>query len=292
MIETGVRRVALRVAATAGLAHVIAVAQQPTFSTKIAAVRVDVSVTQRGKVVPNLTAQDFEVRDNGVLQHVDLATFQQVPLNVHLALDLSHSVSGERLRDVKAAGQAVLDGMTARDQAVLLTFDHAVHLREPLTADLARVRSALERAESSGDTALYDATYAAMVAGQADPGRDLVLVFSDGRDTASWLQAATVLDAARRSDVVVYGISVRGSRSSRFLEALGGATGGEAFEIATTSDLRARFLAILNEFRQRYLISYSPQGVQRGGWHKLDVKIRGRAGTVRARPGYVDRDER
>ena len=293
MIETSLRRAASPLAVAAGFMHgVIALAQQPTFSTKVAAVRVDVSVTQRGKLVPNLTAQDFEVRDNGVLQQVDLATFEQVPLNVHLALDLSHSVSGERLRDVKAAGQAVLDGMTPRDKALLLTFNHAVHLREPLTANLGQVRSALERAESSGDTALYDATYAAMVAGEADPGRDLMLVFSDGRDTASWLEAETVLEAARRSDVVVYGISVRGSRSTRFLGALGAATGGEAFEVDTTSDLRVRFLTILNGFRQRYLVSYSPRGVQRGGWHKLDVKIRGGAGTVRARPGYVDRDER
>jgi VWFA-related protein len=130
-----------------------------------------------------------------------------------------------------------------------------------------------------------------MGARQADAGRDLVLVFSDGRDTASWLQAETVLETARRSEVVVYGISVRGSRSTRFLGALGAATGGEAFEVDTTSDLRARFLTILNGFRERYLVSYSPHGVQRGGWHKLDVKIRGRAGTVRARPGYFDRDE-
>jgi hypothetical protein len=110
--------------------------QRPSFSTKIAAVRVDVSVTQRGKAVPNLTAQDFEVRDNGVLQPVDLATFEQVALNVRLALDLSHSVSGERLRDVKAAGQAVLDGMPPNDKPLLLTFNHAVLLREALTANL------------------------------------------------------------------------------------------------------------------------------------------------------------
>jgi len=293
MIDTRVRRVASLLAVAAGLVHgVIALAQQPSFSTKIATVRVDVSVTQRGKVVPGLTAQDFEVRDNGVLQQVDLATSEQLPLNVHLALDLSHSVSGERLHDVKAAGQAVLDVMTPKDKALLLTFNHAVHLREPLTTNLGHVRSALEDAESFGDTALYDATYAAMVAGLADPGRDLMLVFSDGRDTASWLQAETVLETARSSDVVVYGLSVRGSRSSGFLGALGAATGGEAFEVATTSDLRARFLTILNGFRERYLVSYSPRGVARGGWHKLDVKIRGRAGMVRARPGYFDRDER
>ena len=270
----------------------VAAAQQPTFSARVAAVRVDVSVTRRGTVVSGLRPEDFEVRDNGVLQKVDLAIFEQLPLNVHLALDLSHSVSGERLRDVKTAGQAVLDGLTQRDKASLLTFNQAVSLREPLTPDLGRVRSALEAAEASGDTSLYDATYAAMPSGKADAARDLMLVFSDGRDRASWLSAQTVLQSARRADVVIYGLSLRGSSSSRFLAALGAATGGEAFEVDTTRNLRSRFLRILNEFRERYLVSYSPQGVQRGGWHKLDVKIGGQGGTVRARPGYFDRDER
>ena len=276
--------------ATIGFATV-GFTQQPTFSAKIAAVRIDVSVTDGGKLVSDLQPRDFEVRDNGVLQSVDLARFEQLPLNVHLALDLSHSVSGERLRDVKAAGHAILDGLAAKDKASLLTFNQAVDLREPPTADLQRLRSALDATEASGDTALYDATYAAMLASQPDEGRDLMLVFSDGQDTASWLSPESVLASARRADMVIYGLSPQRSPSARFLRALGAATGGEAFEVDATQNLKSRFVRILNDFRQRYLVSYSPRGVQRGGWHKLDVKLKGRSGTVRARPGYFDRDE-
>src|SRR5574339_30707 len=83
-------------------------AQQPTFSTRREAVRVDALVTDRGKVVTGLGASDFEVRDNGVLQTVDLVSFQQIPLNVFLALDTSASVSGERLTHLQTAGHALL----------------------------------------------------------------------------------------------------------------------------------------------------------------------------------------
>ena len=111
----------------------------------------------------------------------------------------------------------------------------------------------------------HDATYAALLAGGTDDDRrDLMLVFSDGWDTASWLSSDTVLQSARRSDVVVYGLSLRGSPSTRFLSALGAATGGDALTIETTRHLRERFLSILGEFRERYLVSYSPEGVPTG----------------------------
>jgi len=283
---------ALLVGAIASMLGFGVFAQQATFSSKIAAVRVDVSVNDRGKVVRGLRPEDFEVRDNGIVQRVDLATFEQLSLNVHLAFDLSQSVSGERLHDLRTAGRAFLEALTSRDKASLLTFNHAIHLRAALTGEIGRVREALDGAQPSGDTALYDATYAALLAGGADDDRrDLMLVFSDGRDTASWLSSETVLQSARRSDVVVYGVSPHGSPSIRFLSALGAATGGDAFAIETTWNLRERFLSILGEFRERYLVSYSPEGVQRGGWHTLEVRAKGHRATVRARPGYFDREE-
>lgn len=128
-----------------------------------------------------------------------------------------------------------------------------------------------------------------MLLGERDPGRDLMIVFSDGRDTASWLSADLVFDAARRGDVVAYGLTLRGSASRQFLHRLADETGGEAFELDSTRNLRARFLNVLDGFRQRYLISYSPKGVARSGWHRLEVRVKNRRATVRARPGYFER---
>ena len=246
-------------------------------------------MTDRGQIVRGLRAGDFEVRDNGVLQQVELVSFEQLPLNILLALDLSHSVSGERLGDLKTAGAALLDILAPTDQAALLAFSHGLTLGGALTKDVKGLRGVLDNLEPSGDTSLFDATYAAMLLGERDPGRDLLVVFSDGRDTASWLSADQVIDAAKRSDVVVYGLTLRGSASGPFLRRLADETGGEAFEIESTRSLPAQFRGALEGFRNRYLISYSPNGVARTGWHRLDVRVKSRRATVRARPGYFER---
>lgn len=261
-------------------------AQQPTFSAKRESVRVDVLVTDRGKVVTGLGAGDFEVRDNGVLQTVDLVSFQQIPLNVFLAFDVSTSVSGERLTHLQAAGHALLDRLAPDDRSALLTFSHTVLLREGLTGETARVRRALSDVQPLGDTALVDGTYTAMMLDPLDGGRNLLLVFSDGLDTASWLTPEGVLDSAKRSDFVVYGVSSRGREDSKFLEDLTDVTGGATLKIDSTRDLSPTFLRILDEFRQRYLISYSPAGVASGGYHRLEVRVKGRRVTVRSRGGY------
>ena len=261
-------------------------AQQPTFSSKLEAVRVDVLVTDRGKVVPGLTATDFEVRDNGVPQAIDLVSFQELSLNVILALDVSASVSGERLQHLQGAGQTLLNRLAADDRSALITISHSIHLRQALTGETGRVRQALAAVKPVGDTALVDGTYTAMTMDPPDGGRNLLLVFSDGIDTASFLTPDRVLESARRTDMVVYGVSTRGLEDSKFLEDLSELTGGTTLKVESTKDLSATFLKILDEFRQRYLISYSPTGVAKDGWHRLDVRVKNRRVTVKARAGY------
>ena len=268
-----------------------AVAQAPTFSSRVEAVRVDVLVTDRGQVVQGLQPGDFEVRDNGVVQDVDFVSLQQLPLNVILALDVSASVSGERLMHLQGAGLALLERLTGSDRAALLTFSHVVGLREELTLDIDRVREALGFVIPKGETALVDATYAAMALGAPEGGRNLLILFSDGVDTASWLTPDSVLASARRSDVVVYGVAVRGRTGSKFLRDLSELTGGGVFEVESTRDLSETFLRILDLFRQRYILSFSPRGVSSSGWHRLEIRIKGRRVTVNARAGYeVSRD--
>jgi VWFA-related protein len=263
----------------------VAGAQNAAFSTKVEAVRVDVLVTDKGQPVRGLTPADFEIFDNGVLQQVDLVSFEQIPLNVILALDMSDSVAGERLDHLRIAGHALLNGLKKDDQAALVTFRRDVTLDADLTTDAAAVRAALDEAEPAGATALVDGAYSAIVVGESDVGRALLIVFSDGLDTSSWLPSESVLESAKRSDVVAYAVSV-GRARAEFLRDLTSFTGGRLFEIEKTANLSAIFLSVLEEFRQRYLVSYTPRGVARDGWHRLTVRVK-RGGTVKARPGYL-----
>jgi VWFA-related protein len=272
--------VAAIVAATA-IVHT----QDVTFSSRIEAVRVDVLVTDGGQPVSGLGVADFDVRDNGVLQQIDLVSFQQIPLNVVLVLDMSDSVRGDRRDRLLAAGDAILAGLRTEDQAALVLFSQSVQLGAPLSRDIAKVRTSLSFARGNGATSVIDGTYAGIEVGESDAGRSLLVVFSDGLDTASWLAAQNVLEAAKRSDVVAYTVAVRSPARPEFLRDLASFTGGRLFEVEKTQNLEDTFLGILQEFRQRYLVSYTPRGVAKDGWHRLDVRVKG-GGTVKARPGY------
>lgn len=279
--------------ALAGLLAVAATAmpagegQNPTFSSRVEAVRVDVLVTEDGKPVRDLRAADFEVFDNGVRQTVDLVSFEQLPLNVVFTFDLSASIVGERLDNLREASRTVLDGLRAGDQAALVMFNSTVTVGPALTSRAGLVQAAIDEAEPTGETSLVDASFAGMMVAEADAGRGLVMVFSDGRDTASWLRPEAVIDVAKRCDAVVYGVASGMARRSEFLGELADQTGGRLFKIESTRSLGEVFREVLGEFRQRYLISYSPAGVSREGWHELTVRVKGRKAAVRARPGYL-----
>ena len=121
-------------AATLG-ASVLTAAQQPTFSSRLEAVRVDALVNEGGQPVRGLRPDDFVVLDNGIPQTVDLASFETLPVNVILALDHSKSVTGDRLAQLQNAARTVLRALAPRDQAALVTFTHRVALQQALTHD-------------------------------------------------------------------------------------------------------------------------------------------------------------
>jgi VWFA-related protein len=175
------------------------------------------------------------------------------------------------------------------DQAALVSFNHRIFGGPPLTSDFDRIRAVLDETNAAGQTSLIDASFTGLMIGESDVGRSLLLVFSDGVDSTSWLAPEGVFDIAKRSDVVVYGVEV-GRRQFGFLRDLSTATGGRLIEIESTRDLEATFRRILDEFRKRYLIVYSPNGVAVGGWHQLDVQVKRRGLTVHARPGYLSEE--
>jgi len=271
------------------LTTVVTVAQRPTFSSRLDAVRVDVLVTDNGRPVQGLKPDDFVVLDNGAPQTVDLAIYETLPVNLVLALDHSKSVTGERLTQLQDAARTVLRALAPRDQAALVTFSHRVGLPQALTHDPGAVVSAVDTAQPGGQTSLFDGVYGGLLAGVNDPSRNLVLVFSDGIDTASWLSPGQVIETAKRSDAVVYALSPKGAGSASFLRDLADQTGGSALEVDSLKELSSRFASILEEFRHRYLLSYSPKGASAPGWHRLEVKLKNRRATVKARPGYIGR---
>jgi VWFA-related protein len=261
--------------------------QPPTFKSSVESVRVDVLVTRNSQPVMGLKAADFEVVDNGVAQQIDHAAFEEIPLNVVFAIDASSSVEGERARQLRAACQGVLRELKAEDQAGLVVFSDRVVVRSALTHDVASVSAAVSRPLPVGETSLVDAAHTSMLLAESEPGRALVIVFSDGIEASSYLPYDTVIDAAKRSDAVVYGVALKGVARPPFVKDLAETSGGDFFEIASPAEIEPTFARVLDEFRHRYLLSYTPTGVDRAGWHRLQVRVKQRGASVKARPGYL-----
>jgi hypothetical protein len=112
------------------------------------------------------------------------------------------------------------------------------------------------------------------------------VVLSDGEDTASFVSPAIALETARSGNVVVYGVWSGRRGRPEFLRDVADVSGGRLIDVSRTGNITGAFLSIVQEFRQRYLITYTPTGVSTGGWHRLDVRVKGRRANVRARRGY------
>lgn len=260
---------------------------QAVFSSKVEAVHVDVLVTRGGRVVSGLTGDDFEVFDNGVRQEAKLIDAGSLPLDLVFVLDASASMAGERMAALKKAAGTLLDQLDARDRAAVLAFQDRVTPVSDLTRDVNAVRGSLDNLQAAGATALNDALYSGIVLAESGAGRKLVVTFTDGADTASYLAESALLDAAGRTDAVVYVVS-SAQPAGRLLSRVAGQTGGRLLRLRADDSFSSAFVQILDEFRRRYLLSYSPAGAERGGWHRIDVKVRGRGLSVTARPGYHD----
>ena len=256
------------------------------FKSGVEVVRIDVLATSGGRPVTGLTAEDFEVRDNGVLRDVRLADAGVSQLDVILALDMSASLTTERLEQLRAASEALLRRLRPDDRAALVTFDEAVTVRRALSSDFSAIGAALHGGKRGGRTSLIDAMSAGLGLVERGDRRTLLLAFSDGVDTSSWLDPETVIEVAKQSSTVVYGVSTGSpSATPAMLRDIADATGGAVLD-GTSRKLETTFTDILDEFRQRYLLTFSPDRMSSPGWHKLDVRVKRRGITVKARSGY------
>jgi Ca-activated chloride channel homolog len=278
----------------------------PRFMSRSELVTVDVLVMNGRRPVTGLTLADFELLDNGVPQSLQQLYLEQLPLNLIMVLDVSFSVEGERLTSLKKGAASVVDRLRPSDRAAVVSFSHRLGLQAALTSDRERLKTSIAALEPSGSTALRDAAYAGLALRATSQARTLLLLFSDGVDTSSVLEERRVLEIARRSDVIVYAIGVRGwsvtypigsstrpvrvpsgpVTDDRFLSGLAAETGGRLVYAENDRDVAETFTRVMQEFNSRYVLGYAPKGVPDSGWHQLTVRVKNRNATVLARRGY------
>ena len=289
-----------------------AAASRPHFRTGVDLVALTVIVTDaRRNLVANLTAQDFEVFEDGVQQPVTFFGMADVPLDVALLVDGSASMR-ETLPMARRAASGLLESLRAGDRASLVEFRNTVQITQPLTPDLASVESAIGQMRAGGGTSLYNALYVALREFQAQARQDVdvrrraIVVLSDGEDTGSLIGFDEVLDLARRSGVTIYTVALKSetailrqraqqngrryfSQSDYAMRALAEETGARAFFPDTATDLQGVYDTVATELASQYALGYvSRNPVRNGAWRRLIVRVAAAVQGVRprTRTGY------
>jgi VWFA-related protein len=284
------RTAALAAAAVAVCALATPAAQQQSvFKSGVDVVFVDVSVTSHRTPVRNLTSADFTLTDNGVPQSIEAISVEAMPVDVTLLLDVSGSVGAGVLQGLKRAIDDTSRVLSARDRVRLMTFSHEVRQLFPYRAGGAPAN--LEMLSAGGETSMYDALAAAMMQTRPAGRRQMILVFTDGADSRSFLDAPALLPLGGISESVVHfavGIQ-RGSadvpRKSQ-LSDIASATGGDVTAFRVDNAIPSTFRDILDRFRTSYVLRYTPLGVPREGWHNVTVDVRKGNYEVRAKTGW------
>jgi Ca-activated chloride channel family protein len=226
-MSTSADRLVLTVAALAAAAVALSAqqaqqAQKPqepgfSFRTGVELINVTVTVTDsNGRFVPGLRREDFVIYEDGKPQPVTHFDAERVPVSLGLVMDTSGSMSGEKMTTAKSAVERFLHRLLDEsDEVFLYQFESQATLVQDWTTDRNAVSRALGRIQARGGTALYDAAAEAVPLAQSGSQRKkAVVIISDGNDTSSQIDVASLQQLIRETEVLVYAIGIDGGGGS------------------------------------------------------------------------------
>lgn len=276
----------------------------PVLHVNVKLVNVFTNVTDAtGAVVGGLSKEDFSVTEDGRAQKIAVFERQsELPLNLVLAIDTSGSVRKDLPLEQDAARRFVHALLRAQDQMSLLEFSTEVRQVVAFTNQTNRIDKGLSSLRGGPATALYDAIYLAsqnlaVLSAGGKPGRKVLLLVTDGGDTANTVTYAQALEQALRGEVMVYSIidvpieasAGRDTGGEHALITLAEQTGGKYF-YASAGGLDKAFAQVSEDLRTQYLLGYYPANQPPGlNFHRIRVTVP-RAATeafdIRYRTGY------
>lgn len=281
--------------------------QRIQFSVSVETVTLDVVVVdERGRFVPNLPAESFEVLDGGVPQELQFFTAQFTPVTTLLLLDSSSSIRSS-LSAIQTAAYLFARNLSEGDAARVGLFSDHVRFGPRFTDELQEHLSILRTMKAAGKTALYDAILAALAELENVEGRKSLLVFTDGDDAGPANQGseatmADAVEAAKRSEATIYTVGFTGwgpegsdSVNRPFLTTLAEETGGRAFFPEDVEQVKTAFAEVQEDLHRHYRMAYVPSRVApletEDAWRPVEVRVRDRPDLlVRTRQGYYARE--
>jgi Ca-activated chloride channel family protein len=274
-------------------------AQETTLHVDVKLVNLFVNVTDKnGTIVGGLTRDDFSVSEDGRPQQISLFERQsELPLNITLAIDTSGSVRKDMAEEADAARRFVHAIMRPQEQMSLLQFATYVNELTPFTNKVALIDRGLGQLHSDFATALYDAIYLGAERLGPREGRKVLVLVSDGGDTAKSTTYAQALEQALRNEVMIYSIidvpieasAGRDLGGEHALITLAEQTGGKSFYVSE-GGLDKAFAQVSDDLRTQYLIGYYPHNQEPGrSFHRVEVTIPRAAPdafNIRSKTGY------
>lgn len=271
-----------------------------TISVDVNLVMLHATVRNRkGSFVPGLSASDFHVFEDGEPQTIRLFQHEDAPVAAGLIVDNSGSMQRKK-QDVLDAALAFIDSSNSKDQIFAVSFNEHVSFGlpagEPFSDNRQELIAALNEARADGRTALYDAIQAGLDhLNQSTLDKKVLMVISDGGDNASHHTLAQVLDAAERSNAIIYTIGLFDEydedRNPAVLKKIARETGGEAFLPDDLRELPGICRRIAADIRNQYAIGYLPANRNfSGAYRTIRVTATGPHGEhlfVRTRAGYL-----
>ena len=275
----------------------VAPAAQQKFKVSTASVPVYVTVTdQQRRLVPDLVQDDFEILDNGKVQTVNIFENKPTPITTIVMIDSSGSMT-TALDLVKDGAEQFLIRLLPEDQGQVGAFNDKIefHPATEFTNDRDALVSYLKQLDFGYPTRLYDAVDESLARLENLDGRRVVLVFTDGDDTASKIIGTRDGSSAgqrcdglrdRAGERLLQRPDAMRSQPDRGLKKLAEDTGGGYFELKKTADLNETFTRVAMELHSMYVLGFSPESLD-GKVHRLDVRVKKPGMTARARKSYL-----
>lgn len=261
-------------------------------------------LNDRSAFVPGLKEENFRVFEDKVEQKLSVFKQEDVPVSFGLVVDNSGSMRAKRPQ-VNAAAMTFVKTSNPQDEGFVVNFndDYYLDTEHDFTSDLAEMKTALERIDARGSTALFDAVIGSLdhlKKGTRD--KKVILVVTDGEDNASRHTLEQTVEQAQRNNALIYAVGVFSDddikhdhramkRARTALSQLANATGGLAFFPESVDDTEAICTQIARDLRNQYTLAYYPTNAARDGSFRtvaVDIIPPRGAGklSVRTRSGY------
>lgn len=286
-------------------------AQEPGQSV----VRVDVNLvmvdatikTKTGRIMADLKKEDFELREDGAAQKIEVFSRDELPLTVALVLDLSDSI-GPFLSPLRDAANTALAALKPEDEVALFTFSTEAELRVPFTTEKGQIAEQISTFQAGGATNINDGIFIAAksLLNLPPKGRRVIILISDDVGTDAGGQGTRdIVTEAIAADTVLYNLKIPGYNPPATLFAASmipglvnirkvmDQTGGEIFDVQDVAHLDTAFSALIKRIKTRYTLGYYTRATgAEGKPHKLDVRLipsfgkKGHDYMVLAKSGY------